>query len=95
MRIRPHGDRRRALGCDGRRSWVALSSSLLIVGDIARALRRCGDPALVDQAIAGLSDERYTRRLAAARALGAIADRRAVDALRAALHDAVACASRR
>jgi len=73
-----HALRERLLNCD-----------LSLVGEIARALRRCGDPTVVDLAIVGLGQQRYTRRLAAARALAALADRRAVGPLRAALHDAV------
>jgi HEAT repeat protein len=81
------------LGTTDAAQWLRdrlLSSSLSMVADIARALRRSGDPIVVDVAIAGLREQRYTRRLAAARALAAIADRRAVDALRAALHDPIA-----
>jgi HEAT repeat protein len=67
-----------------------LSADLSLVVDIAKALRRIGDSRAVDLAIAGLTGEPYTRRLAAARALGAFADARATFMLRIALHDAVA-----
>jgi HEAT repeat protein len=67
-----------------------LSADLSLVADIAKALRRIGDSRAVDLAIAGLTAEPYTRRLAAARALGALADARAAFMLRIALQDTVA-----
>jgi HEAT repeat protein len=67
-----------------------LSADLSLVADIAKALRRIGDGRAVDLAIAGLTGEPYTRRLAAARALGALADARAAFMLRVALQDSVA-----
>jgi HEAT repeat protein len=67
-----------------------LSADLSLIADIAKALRRIGDTGAVDLAIAGLTGEPYTRRLAAARALGAFADARAAFMLRSVLHDAVA-----
>jgi HEAT repeat protein len=67
-----------------------LSSDVSIVAEIAGAFHAAGDPAVVDLAIAGLGGEPYTRRLTAARVLAAIGDRRAADALRAAVHDSVA-----
>ena len=66
-----------------------LSVDLSLVEDIAKALRRIGDSRAVDLAIAGLTGKPYTRRLAAARALGALADARAAFMLRIALQDAV------
>ncbi len=67
-----------------------LTADLSLVADIAKALRRIGDGRAVDLAIAGLTGEPYTRRLAAARALGALADARATFMLRIALQDAIA-----
>ena len=67
-----------------------LNSDLSLVADIARTLRGCGDPTVIDLAITGLGQQPYTRRLAAARALAALADRRSADPLRAGLHDPVA-----
>ena len=67
-----------------------LTADLSLVADMAKALRRIGDRRAVDLAIAGLTGEPYTRRLAAARALGALADTRATFMLRIALQDAVA-----
>jgi len=67
-----------------------LNSDLSLVADTARTLRGCGDPTVIDLAITGLGQQPYTRRLAAARALAALADRRSADPLRAGLHDPVA-----
>lgn len=67
-----------------------LSADLFVVADIAQALRRLGDAAAVELAIRGLRAEPYTGQLAAALALGALADGRAAPALRAALHDPIA-----
>jgi HEAT repeats len=79
----------------GTRPARALQERLLtadpsVVPDIAVALARLGDPAAADLAIAGLSQQPYTRRLAAARALAVLADTRAIEALHAALRDPVA-----
>ncbi len=86
---------RRLAEIDGKRAAPILSAQLLgadlsIVPDIARALRRLGESCAVDLAIAGLHDERYTRRLAAALALGELGDQRAAGPLCAALRDAIA-----
>ena len=51
-----------------------LDVDLSPVADIASALRRIGDSEVVELAIAALSDQRYPRRLAAVRALGALGD---------------------
>lgn len=67
-----------------------LSADLSLVADIATALRTIEDRGAVAHAIAGLSQEPYTRRLAAAMALGALRDARATDALGAALTDEIA-----
>ncbi len=67
-----------------------LRADLSLVVDIASALRRIGDDRAIDLALAGLRDELYTRRLAAALALGALGDVRAAGALRGALHDEIA-----
>ncbi len=80
---------------DGRRSAAALRTRLLdaqpsLVREIAATLKRLGDNLAVDLALAGLGEQRYTRRLAAATALGALADPRAAEPLRAALHDEIA-----
>ncbi len=64
--------------------------ALPVVGDLARALTALGDAAAVETAIGGLGDEPYTRRVAAARALGELKDQRACGALRAAVHDPIA-----
>ena len=61
---------------------------LLVVADIARALREIGDDGVVEAAIGGLSDPRSTRRLAAVRALSMLGQQ-AVEPLRHALGDAV------
>ncbi len=63
---------------------------LSLVADIANGLRRIGDSEVVEIAIAALGDHGYPRRLAAVRALGALADGRAADSLRMALKDDVA-----
>jgi HEAT repeat protein len=66
-----------------------LSADLEIVPDIARALRRIGDGSAVTLAIAGLAEEPYPRRLAAATALAVFADQRAVAPLYRALRDPI------
>jgi HEAT repeat protein len=67
-----------------------LTADLSLVGDLAKALRQIGDREAAEIAIAGLREEPYTRRLAAARAAAALGDERAVEALRAALRDEIA-----
>jgi len=67
-----------------------LSADLSLVPELASALRKIGDGSAVEVAIAGLQGERYTRRLAAARALGVLRGPRAAGALRAALDDEIA-----
>ena len=67
-----------------------LDADLSVVADIARALRRIGAGGVVEAAVAALSDERYSRRLAAVRALGALGGERAVAHLRTKLDDDVA-----
>jgi HEAT repeat protein len=67
-----------------------LTSDLALTRHIARTLRRIGDPTAADLALTGLHESSYVRRLAAARALREFADRRAAEALEAALHDPVA-----
>jgi len=85
----------RLVEVEGPRAAVPLRERLLssdpgLVPDLARALERIGDPTVVDVAIAGLRSERYSKRLAAARTLEALADERAAEALRAALRDPIA-----
>jgi HEAT repeat protein len=80
---------------EGPRAASALRARLLdadpsLVADIAKALRAIGDATLLDLALLGLHEQPYTRRLAAARALGALADPHAADALCDALDDEVA-----
>jgi HEAT repeat protein len=67
-----------------------LRADLSAVTDIARALRGTGDRNAVDLAIAGLNDQRYPQRLAAALALGEFADPRAIPPLCASLADQIA-----
>jgi HEAT repeat protein len=66
------------------------TADLSLAADLARALKRLGDSGLLEAAIEALTDERYPRRLAAARALRVLADRRAAEALRVAVHDEIA-----
>ena len=80
---------------DGPRAASALRDrlflvSLPVVTDVAAALRSIGDATAVDVAIGGLSEEPYTRRLAAARALAVLRDPRARGPLCAALSDPIA-----
>ena len=63
---------------------------LSLVANVANALRRIGDGGVVEVAIAALGDHRYSRRLAAVRALGALTDAAAADSLRMMLKDDVA-----
>ena len=86
---------RRLEEIEGRHAAPALRARLLdadlsLVPDIAKALRRIGDTSALDLAVDGLSDGSYVRRLAGARALGALADPRAADALRSTLLDDIA-----
>lgn len=67
-----------------------LTADLALVTDFAAALRGLGDAATVDVAIGALTDQLYTRRLAAALALGALPDPRARAPLRVALDDEIA-----
>jgi HEAT repeat protein len=67
-----------------------LDADLSLVADFATALRRIGTGGVVEAATVALGDERYPRRLAAVRALGALGDRRAVVHLHAKLEDDVA-----
>lgn len=67
-----------------------LEVDLSLVQDMAGALRRIGDREAAEVAITGLGDDRYSRRFAATRALGALGDTRAVDPLRGMLRDDVA-----
>lgn len=83
------------VGLEGQRAVAPLRARLFdvdlsLVADIATALKRIGDDAVVEDAIAALGDHRYSRRLAAIRALGALADARAADSLRTTLKDDVA-----
>ena len=55
-----------------------LDVDLSMVADFATALRRIGARGVVEAVIAALDDERYPRRLAAVRALGALGEKRAV-----------------
>jgi HEAT repeat protein len=66
------------------------TADLSLAADLARALKRLGDSGLLEAAIEALTDERYPRRLAAARALRVLADRRAAEPLRVAVHDQIA-----
>jgi HEAT repeat protein len=86
---------RRLVELEGSRAADVLRARLLVadlslVTDVASALHEMGDTAAVEIAIDGLTDELYTRRLAAARALGVLGDRRAVGSLSQALHDRIA-----
>ncbi len=67
-----------------------LSCDLSLVRDIAGGLRRLGDRRAGEIAIAGLTEEPYTRRLAAARALGVLGGPEAIAPLRATLEDQIA-----
>ncbi len=67
-----------------------LDADLSLVADFANALKRIGAPGVVEAATAALGDERYSRRLAAVRTVGALGDRRAVAHLRTKLDDDVA-----
>lgn len=85
----------RLIDLDGPGAASALRGCLLnvafpVVADVAGALRSLGDTAAVDTAMAGLTEEPYTRRLAAARALGALGDQRARGPLPATLDDPIA-----
>lgn len=86
---------RRLVEVEGARAIPALRSRLLsadfaVVPDIATALAQQQDTGAVDVALSGLSEEPYTRRLAAARALGILGDTRVTQPLRAALQDPIA-----
>lgn len=86
---------RRLVELDGMAAAPALRARLLVadlsvVADIATALRGLGDTIAVNAAMLGLTDGQYTRRLAAALALGALGDRRSAGSLRAALADPIA-----
>jgi HEAT repeat protein len=67
-----------------------LDADLSLVADFANALTRIGTGGVVEAATAALGDERYSRRLAAIRALGALGDKRAAAHLRTKLEDDVA-----
>jgi HEAT repeat protein len=67
-----------------------LDADLYLVADFANALKRIGASGVVELATTALGDERYSRRLAAVRALGALGDKRAAAQLRIALGDDVA-----
>jgi HEAT repeat protein len=67
-----------------------LECDLSLVRDIAKALHRLDDPRAVGLAIAALNEEPYTRRLAAARVLGALSDPRGGEPLRKTLQDEIA-----
>lgn len=85
----------RLVELEGPRAADALRARLLdvdlsLVADIAGALRRIGDREAVEVAIAALGDDRYSRRFAAIRALGALGDARAAHPLSSMLDDDVA-----
>lgn len=67
-----------------------LDADLSLVADIARALKRIGAGGVAEDAMIALRDERYSRRLAAVRVLGALGERRATEQLRMALDDDIA-----
>ena len=67
-----------------------LDADLSLVAEFANALRRIGAGGVVEAATAALGDERYSRRLAAIRALGVLGDQRAAAQVRIALEDNVA-----
>ncbi len=67
-----------------------LDADLSLVADFANALKRIGARGVVEAATAALGDERYSRRLAAVRTVGAVGDRRAVAHVRTKLDDEVA-----
>ena len=67
-----------------------LDADLSLVADFANALKRIGARGVVEAATAALGDERYSRRLAAVRTVGALGDRRAVAHVRTKLDDEVA-----
>lgn len=80
---------------DPRSAATALRARLLdadpsLAAEIATVLRGLGDAGVTELAIAGLRGEPYSQRVAAARALTALGERRAIDELRAALRDEIA-----
>jgi HEAT repeat protein len=85
----------RLVDLEGQQAARALRARLFdvdlsLVADIAGALRRIGDSGAVEVAIETLRDGRYSRRLAAVRALGPLGDPRAAESLRTVLEDDVA-----
>jgi len=85
----------RLVDLEGPRAAGALRERLLdvdlsLVADVAGALRRIGDGGAVEVAVDALADGRYSRRLAAVRALGALGDPRAAPRVRTMLDDDVA-----
>ena len=85
----------RLVDLEGQRAAGALRARLFdvdlsLVADVAGALRRIGDGGAVEVAMKALRDGRYSRRLAAVRALGALGDPRAGEWLRTMLDDDVA-----
>ena len=87
---------RRLVALEGDGAAPALRARVLdvelgVVADFAKALAQIGDGRVLEMAIGGLDDQRPTRRLAAIRAIGVLADDPAgVGPLRAALDDDVA-----
>ena len=67
-----------------------LDADLSLVADFANALKRIGAGGVAEAATTALGDERYSRRLAAVRVLGAVGDQRAAAQLRTVLADGVA-----
>ena len=85
----------RLVDLEGERAAGALRARLFdvdlsMVADVAGALRRIGDGGAAEVAMKALRDGRYSRRLAAVRALGALGDPRAAEWLRTMLDDDVA-----
>jgi len=85
----------RLVDLEGQRAAGALRDRLFevdlsLVADVAGALRRVGDSEAVEVAVEALGDGRYSRRLAAVRALGALDDPRAGEPLQRMLDDDVA-----
>ena len=62
----------------------------VLVADFTNALKRIGAGGVIEAATTALGDERYSRRLAAVRVLGAVGDQRAAAQLRMVLEDGVA-----
>lgn len=69
---------------------VLLDADVSVVADLAKALRELHAPDTFEHCLSGLSDERYTRRLAAAMTLGVLGNADARPHLSQALEDPIA-----